>query len=302
MSHNLAMEKITSNTASTNEKITITSMEAEEYAAFKRAKKTEEIMRAFEGAGALLNTLAETPKSCLRAERLKLSSLRVAPSLLPSARGCLKGKSVALDCIVGGTGEALTKTKLFETRLALRKGAKRITLVLNPSYLHDCRYGELKKEIKRVRRAVGKGILSVYAPLEIAYTAKAKAARLASEAGANFFTTPWFSGCERLRFDTCGRCKTEISGKMDLAEMRKLLSLGIRVVPENVWELYVEWTQEVGKISFLSQDTPLQESKTGKTVETLQKTALLPLPAKGENKNQETEYCCRLENGKLKFL
>ena len=167
-----------------------------------------------------------------------------------------------------------------------------------------CDHGgyELKKEIKRVRRAVGKGILSVYAPLEIAYTAKAKAARLASEAGANFFTTPWFFGCERLRFDTCGRCKTEISGKMDLAEMRKLLALGIRVVPENVWELYVEWTQEVGKISFSSQDTSLRESKTGKAVETLQKTALLPLPAKGESKNQETEYCCRLENGKLKFL
>ena len=314
---------------STNEKeklgVYLSQTDAEEYRAYKKRKKLTEISYAFSRSEGTLMGAEDTQKTCERATRLKQAAVKLPLSKLSQAAFYLAGSRVKLDCVVGGAGETLTKVKAYETKIALRRHAKEITLVLTPSLTDACRYGEIRREVKRLRRIAKKAELKVYVGRKLSLTVLGRLARIASEAGARYFSIPYFLGCERLRMDLTGGCQLEVCDVETLADFRKLMDAGVgRIVTEKSWELYSEWLKETSEtfamkpISKESASSALeQKEKAEKKEEQCKKEIVSPapsLPHQGLEReketaplsaaplNPETNYRCRLEGSQLKFL
>ena len=144
------------------------------------------------------------------------------------------------------------------------------------------------------------------------YASILRVARICSEVGAQYFSIPYFAGCERLRFDLTGGCALEISDVETLADFKKMQGAGVgRIVTSHIWEIYSEWMREVDQIGLA-----VEEKKVENSVKVEEKQPEMPkIEQKTENKaletpknaivktyNPETDYSCRLENGRLKFM
>ena len=271
----------------------LTPAEAEEYRAYKRKKKVAEVTGALARSESSILNGEDLQRVCERAVRLRQAAVKLPLTKLSTAAYYLARSGVKLDCIVGGDGETLAKVKAYEARLAVKRGAGEITVSVTPSFLDCCRYNEIRRELKRVRRAVGKATLKVGMEKTGSPTTVARVARLASEAGAAFFSVPYFAGCERIRVDMTNGCKLEVSGVKSVEEMRKLVAAGVgRVVTERAWEIYSEWIRE-------ANETPIASEVKPKPVSVEEKTEKSTAERKP---NPETDYHCRLEGSDLKFL
>ena len=137
-----------------------------------------------------------------------------------------------------------------------------------------------------------------------AYATVVRMARIAAEVGAQYFSIPYFVGCEKLRFDLSGGCQLEIAGVETLADFKKMAGAGVgRIVTSHGFEIYSEWIKEAENIRFPSEVKPTPQ------------TAVTPtenkpiLTGKGENtpsedkkEGVESNYRSRLEGKELKFL
>ena len=304
--------------------------DAEEYRVYKKRKKLTEISSALAHSSSTLMNGEDVQRVCERAARLRQSAVKLPLSKLSQAAFYLAGSGVKLDCVVGGTGETLGKIKAYETRAAVRRKANEITVIITPSLLDSCRYGEVRREIKKVMRAAGKA--SVKVRVEKAYTLPVlgRLARVCSEVGAKYFSVPYFVGCERLRMDLTNGCGLEVTGVETLDDFKKLTETGVhRIVTARAWEIYAEWLKEVNEMNTpvptptalpkttLEEKQPpkMEGTKTaeaGKTaaseiVKSGTATPRAPLgnltatPLAG-GKNPETDYRCRLEGSYLKFF
>ncbi|MBQ8308973.1 MAG: hypothetical protein IJX96_03975 [Clostridia bacterium] len=252
-----ALQNETPTKENDNQGVVISEREAEEYRAYKRRKKQNEVASAIAVSEGTLLEGADIQRVCDRAIRLGQSAVKVPLSKLEKAATYLSGSKVKLDCVVGGTGETLAKVKAFETRLAVRRKASEITVIVAPSLIDGCRYGEIRKELKRLRRAAGKATLKVRVE-EAALPVLGRVAKLASELGIQYFSIPYFHGCERLRIDLMNGCRLEVSGVESTEEFKKLRAAGVgRIVTDRAWEIYSEWLLEVN-----SEQTQKQEEKT----------------------------------------
>ena len=299
--------------------------DAEEYRAYKKRKKLIEISYAFTRSEGTLMGSEDTQKTCERATRLKQAAVKLPLSKLSQAAFYLSGSGVKLDCVIGGTGETLAKVKAYETKIALRRHAKEITLVLTPSLADNCRYGEIRREVKRVRRISKKAALKVYVGRKLSPTVLGRLARIASEAGAKYFSIPYFLGCERLKMDLTGGCMLEVCNVETLADFRKLADADVgRIVTEKGWELYSEWLKETSETfaekpmerasaESLQKEAMQTEKKEESKREIIPSTPTAPCqPAESGAQtsplnptpplNPETNYRCRLEGSQLKFL
>lgn len=255
------------------EGVTITTQEAEEYCAFKKQKKMAEIMSAMRKTTAVSKGLMDVTGLCERALRLKMASVKTLPTVFLGYRDAFIRNHVRADCIVGGTGETFSKAKAYEAKCAVRLGASEISLVLTPSWIANCRYAEIKKEIKRVKRVARKSVVKACVLTEYPRETLLRLARVASEAGAQYFSIPYFSACETLKSELQDGCQLEVTGVKTLSDFKKLTSANVgRIVSSNVWELYAEWMREVEKITL---DRPAQKEKPGETV-TAEKVSILP--------------------------
>lgn len=335
LSHTYRMEKQTQQNqaltkANPEPSLTITSKEAEEYCAYKRQKKIAEITSAVSRASFALGENEDAHRACARAVKLRLAAVKMPPSRLLRNGDIFLRSGVAVDCVVGGTGETLAKVKACETRAARRLGARELTVIVTPSLIANCRYGEIKKELRKVCRAAGKTPVKVWLNNTASQATLTRVARLACETGAKYLSVPYFSGCERLRMDLSGGCQLEVSGVEDLETFQKLTLAGVgRIVSERISEIHAEWLKEAEKIVFpakkqtpitqdLPKDEPPKQAEKAETppviavppvAEELPATApraavLLPPVVSNEKKlpNPETDYRCRLEGGDLKFL
>ena len=271
--------------------VTLSPQEAEEYRAYKRRKKVEEIMTAIARSEATLTGDEETQRVCERALRLKQAAVKVAPSRLPQIKGYLEGSKVKIDCVIGGHGETLTRVKAYEARLAMRYHAKEVSVMIAPSYLSNCRYAEIRKELKRLRRVAKKAVMKVCVAKTYTPTTLSRVARLASEVGAKYFCVPYYAGCEKLRLDLTNGCLLEVTGVETLADFRKMTEAGMgRIVTSSIWDIYSEWMQEAEKetekISTLQCPSCV---KTLPTVETLPKENALPAQESQAAKSQEPQ-------------
>lgn len=289
------------------ETICVSQKEAEEYRAYKRRKRINEISSVISLSEGTTLGGEDVQRVCERARRLNQSAVKTSITKLNQAAYYLSGSKVALDCVVGGTGETLSRVKALETRQAVKRHAKEITLMITPSFLDGGRYGEIRKEMRRVKRAAKRAALKVRVEKKAFSPALSRVARIACESGAKYLSVPYFSGCERLKTELWGGCKLEVSGVEKAEDFKRLTEAGVgRIVTDRAWDIYSEWLKEADKPT----PKPHTERLEQKPVEKIplsnggemekEKTApslplITPQPA------TETEYRCRLEGADLKF-
>lgn len=312
-------------------RVSITTREAMEYREFKRQQKRAEILSAIARSEGVLNENDDVGRVAEYGAKLRQAAVRIMPSRLEVVGAFFHRRAVPLDCVIGGNGETLTKVKRYEAKIAVRMGAKELTLILSPYQVMHCRYTELRKEIKTLRRAAKGAKLKVWINKGYPQTCVSQLAKLCGELGVSYLCVPYYEGCEKLRIDLTGGCKLQVSEVETLEEYRKLVLAGVqRIVTERGWEIYHDWMREVEKINFPQLNTPItatpitekpqtelkpnvsekpvaedKEEKKQKDVLLLPSAAHKPLEELSETrktKNAETEYCCRLEGSELKFL
>lgn len=266
-------------------RVSITAREAMEYREFKRQQKRAEILSAISKSEGVIEKTSEVSKTAERAEKLRQAAVRITPSRLEAIGNFFHRRAVALDCVIGGNGETLTKVKCYEAKAAIKLGAKEITLVLSPYAVTHCRYEEIKRELKKMRRAAKRAKVKVWVDKMYPYATLSRLARLCSEMKAAYFCVPYFDGCEKLRIDLTNGCKLQVSGLENLEQYKKMVAAGTqRILTERAWEFYQEWLQEVEKINFPQLDeniTPVvlpSETKREDEVGKLQAAELKKAP------------------------
>lgn len=323
MSHTQRMENLENKTkqnetlTKANFALTLSSSDAEEYRAYKRQKKIAEITSAISRSASSIGMGDDVKRITERAVRLRQASVRLAPSKFYEKREVFSKYSMKVDCIIGGDGELLPKVKAYEAVLARRMGAKELTVKIAPSMISTCRYTEIKRELKKIKKAAGKTIcFKVWMDKKYPYASVLKIARICSEVGVQYFSIPYFSGCERLRFDLTGGCALEVSEVETLADFKKMQGAGVgRIVTSHIWEIYSEWMREVDKIGIVLEDKKMQNAAKAEEKQPDKPAQTPKIEQKAENAamekpknalvkayNPETDYACRLENGRLKFL
>lgn len=253
------------------EGVMISERDAEEFRAYKRQRKLDEIMRGIAKSQSSLLGGEDVQRVCERAVRLNQPAVRLPASKLYSAKYYIADRPIKMDCVVGGNGETVTKVKVFEAKWALRKKAKEITLMLTPSWLDCCRYNEIRKEIKAVQRVIKRASLKIRVDRVYSQTALSRLARLASELKVQFLSVPYFEGCARLRLDLTGSCKLEVSGVEDLDTYKKLLQAGVsRIATDHAWEMYSAWMREACEpVRLEAKEEDSDEKKGDKTLQKL---------------------------------
>nr|MBR6778107.1 hypothetical protein [Clostridia bacterium] len=293
-------------------KVTLTQKEAEEYCTYKRQKKISEIMAAMRRTESEVTANDSAVKLCEQAVRLRQAAVKVSPADLMARGEVFIRSGVKIDCIVGGNGETFASVKAYEAKKALKAGAKEITLILTPSFLTNCRYTELRKEIKKVRRAARRAVLKVRIEKNCPLASLERLARICSELGAQYFSLPYFAGCERLQAECSRGCLLEVSGIESLPVFKEMAGAGMgRMIVKRAWELYSEWLKEVEQIVVEKveqtppapiEDTVKKEEEKEKEEKDLPpKLPTLPLQTSPAS-NPQTNYRCRLEGSDLKFL
>lgn len=138
----------------------LTASDAAEYEEFKRSRREAEIAvtvrRLIVDASRRETDKRVLKTACERAKRIGASGLLVSPVNVAPARRLLAGSNVHIICLVGGTGESLPVLKKAEAKKARSQGAAEIRLVPAYSALAGGNLAYLKKEVKKVRKAVKK--------------------------------------------------------------------------------------------------------------------------------------------------
>ena len=213
---------------SKNSGIVLSPSEAEEYCEFKRQKRIAEVVTALTkselyAAGRDIFP-AEIKKIADSAKRVGSAAVRVSPMYVPFLRGALQGSPCAVDCVVGGTGETTVKVKGYEAKLAMRGGAKEITLVLSYSALKSGRTGDTKREIKKVCRSARRALVKVEAEKTLTYAEILRVGRFAADCGAKYLTVEFFPDCGRLKRDLHDSCMLEVTGVETAADYKELFA------------------------------------------------------------------------------
>ena len=318
MSHTLHMEKQETEKqdfTKANEdfliekRVSLSAQEALEYRDYKRQRKRVEIINALARSEGVLQGNEDAGRISDRAAKLGQAAVRLTPTRLENAGEFFLRRGVAVDCVVGGTGETLANVKAYETKTALKMRAKEISLVLSSYQIEHCRYAEIKREIKKVLRAAKRARVKVLVDRQYPRANISRLARLCGELGVAYFCVPYFDGCELLRMDMSGGCKLQVSGVEKLEEYRRLIGAGVgRIVTTKAWEIYNEWMLEVEKIDFPELDntaeTPVQKVEENKELPVMPpilmgREPLLPVI---EREEEQTACRCRADNAELKFL
>lgn len=142
-------------------------------------------------------TVDDVKQFCEEAREYNFASVCVHPIYVPLAVELMKDSSVKVCTVVGfPLGNNTTETKAFETRNAIKNGAREIDMVINLGALKSGAYDLVRADIKAVVDATRTaGITSdiiVKVIIETCYLTdeeKKKVCLLAKEAGADFVKT-----------------------------------------------------------------------------------------------------------------
>ena len=217
--------------------------EAEEYGVFKRQKRIQQVLCAIAKGvvdGLEAKTVEELQAQAALAVRYGVAALKVPPSGLAAAKRALFGSKVTIDCTIGGGGRTLSKVKLYEAKCVLRAGAQTLTLVLDGVALREERWGEIKKEIKRVCRKAKARRAQVLVRVEDKdkLSDNFRLLRLAADCGAGV-SVPYFSGVEQLKSAGRTACFTEVRGVETAEAFMRLSELGFeRLQTSCLYEIY----------------------------------------------------------------
>lgn len=150
---------------SVSENKVLTPEEASQFREFKRERHERELAARLKRAivdcsrrGAEKNALS---RACALAKKYGVHAVAVSPVNVALCRRILEESAVGVICIVGGTGESLSAVKKCEAKKAFACGAREVRLVLCYSRLALGDLSYLKREIKKVKKAAKKHVLTV---------------------------------------------------------------------------------------------------------------------------------------------
>jgi hypothetical protein len=141
-------------------------------------------------------------------------------------------------------------------------------------------------------------------------------ARICSELGVQYFSIPYFAGCERLQAECSRGCLLEVSGIDSLPIFKEMAGAGMgRMMVKRAWELYSEWLKEVEQIvvekveqtppapieDTMKKEDEKEEEKEKEEKDLPPKLPMLPLQTPPVS-NPQTNYRCHMEGSDLKFL
>ena len=237
-----------------NSGVVLSPSEAEEFCEYKRQKRIAEVHAALSKSELSADradlTVGEIRKTAESAVRVQAAAVRVSPLYLPFLRNFLNGKGVAADCIVGGTGETTAKVKAYEAKLAVRAGAREITLVLSVSALKNGRTGDTRREIKRVCRKARRALVKVRADKSLTYAEMLRVGKLAADCGAKYLSVSFFPDCGRLKRDLHDGCMLEVTDVETAADYKSLIAAGAeRIGTSHAEEIYAELLREAENYS-----------------------------------------------------
>ena len=286
--------------------VVISTKEAAEYCEYKKQRKRADIRSAMLKSEGVITENGEAKKICDRAVKYRQAAVRMTPSALEYVRPWVAASGVKVDCLIGGDGETLSKVKAYEAKCALRLKAQELTVTVSPSMLAECRYGGIKKELKRLRRASGKAVLKARLGQRISAERLARVSKICAEVGVDYLSLPFYEGCERAKSGLSGGCRLEIFGVESLDEYRVLSAAGVeRIVTERVEEIQSAWLKEVDKIAFPKHMPKEERAERQETVEKQGTVKEKEHKNESENKSErekQNDYECRLEGAELKFL
>ena len=130
-------------------------------------------------------------KLCNESIKFNFKSVCINPSFVSLAHDLLKDSEVLVCTVIGfPLGASTTRTKVFETKDALKNGADEIDMVINVSALKDKNYDLVKNEIASIKKVCKKHILKVILETCLLSNEEIVAAcKLAKEARADFVKT-----------------------------------------------------------------------------------------------------------------
>ena len=136
-------------------------------------------------------TLDEVIAGCEMAKKYHVASICCRPADVALVADELKGSDVLVGTVVGFPhGSSSTKTKVFETALALEEGAVEFDMVINIGFMKSGKYDAVRDEVAAVVKAAAGYPVKVI--LENAYLTKEEivtACQLSEEAGAQYVKT-----------------------------------------------------------------------------------------------------------------
>ena len=225
------------------EGIVLSPEEAEEFRAYKRRQRVEQVRQAFlktESEPPLPLTQKEVKSATVQAEKLHLAAIKVTPNLVSRCRGAF-----LVDAVVGGNGETTTKVKAYEAKNALRDGAKELTLILSHSLLESGKTGELKREISKLVKRAKTALLKVALPEGAPSSQILSVATLVSECGGKMVSVPYFAGAKDLRSELGTKCMLEVTLVPDATAFKELISAGVeRITTAHADEIYAALIKE----------------------------------------------------------
>ena len=137
------------------------------------------------------HTFRDVEQACEEARQYGLAAVCLAPYAVGYASRLLRGTGVAVCAAVGiPLGYSGLLAKCNEAGTAIEDGASEIEMVINMVAMKSGRYADVQNEIAAVRKLTTGLVLKV--TLECCYLTdaeKARACRLAVEAGADFIKT-----------------------------------------------------------------------------------------------------------------
>lgn len=200
--------------------VTISAEEAKEYCAYRRKKAADEVNETFkrtvlraEGTDYLYD--AELKKLAVSARNLSAAAVRVPLSRLSALKSWLQGSGVKTDVLVGRGGETTAKVKRYETKRAVSCGAERITLHISPVAVRAGKFAEIKREVKKVKKAAKKTPLTIALPDDdAAYVSEnvwLNLGKIVAEQGGGCLSIPFQRGIGALCLKLQGVCTAEIT-------------------------------------------------------------------------------------------
>jgi deoxyribose-phosphate aldolase len=130
----------------------------------------------------------------------------------------LLGSKVKLAIVVGfPLGAMSTESKIFEAIEAIKNGADEIDMVINIGWLKSSKYDLVKKEIAKIKKAIGDNVLKVIIETCFLTTEeKQKACDLSVEAKADFVKTSTGFGSGGATFEDVELMKNSVGDKVKI--------------------------------------------------------------------------------------
>ncbi len=174
---------------------------------------------------------------CEEAIKFDFMSVCINPCFVKYAHDVLLDSEVKVCTVIGfPLGANTTKTKVYETKQALKDGADEIDMVINVSALKDKKYDYVKNEISKIKKVCKNKILKVILETCLLTDEEIiKACELSLEAKADFVkTSTGFSkggatveAVALMRKTVGDKCGVKASGGVKTFEdMQKMIDAG----------------------------------------------------------------------------